>query len=445
MRSLSLRLAVILAAVTLVGLVVVDVVFSFWLQKQAQRERRLATRAAVAEIYARCERGCSLGDELQRAQKRYAVELSLTSAVGDSPTDFVIDGAYEVLRVPLPPQASTQQLVAAHRRDAGLNRALATQIWAMGVLAAAGGIIIVLGVWSLRRAVQRPLGRMTELVASDDSLELERFGVAANDELAALSRAITTMRQRIASDKQQIAAQLEALASTQAQLVRAERLAVVGQLAAGLAHEVGNPLAVVSGFIELLEDPGLSEAERKAALVRMGQELERMQATVRSLLDFSRAPQAVGTSGELREVLAHVRALLRPQERLRGVSISWPDLHKPVPVALGADGLTQLLLNLLLNAADALAGKGQIQITIEQGDKILLDIEDSGPGIPAELRQRVFEPFFSTKPAGRGTGLGLAVCEHLVASAGGDIAVGESNLGGAAFRITLPARASREQ
>jgi signal transduction histidine kinase len=260
-----------------------------------------------------------------------------------------------------------------------------------------------------------------------------------------LGRAIIGMAHTLDEDRLRIAGQLqalqtahEALETTQSQLVRAERLAVVGKLAAGLAHEIGNPLAVLGGFLELLADPALSDADRKGAVARMGRELDRISRTVRQLLDFSRAPQ-LDVAGDVGEALKHTAALMAA--RLRdGIALHLPPLDAPAPVAFGTDALVQVLLNLWLNAADAMGGKGCIAVRLSPRPRggVILEVEDSGPGIDEAVAARIFEPFFTTKPAGVGTGLGLAVCERIVTAAGGDISVHRGAGGGACFRLSLP-------
>ncbi len=321
----------------------------------------------------------------------------------------------------------------------GLQRSL------LLTLAGAGVLIVALGLFFLRRAVLRPLSHLTELVRAADPQALSRFG-AAPDDLVELSRAIVAQNQRAAEDKEQIARQLEELKAAhqelegaQQRLVRAERLAVVGQLAAGLAHEIGNPLAILSGFVEVLRGGDMSPAEAQDTLARMARELDRIHATVRGLLDFSRTPRSATKEGELSEALSHVRELLGPQDRFRQIAVLWPDSRQSVWVPVDVDALTQLFLNLMLNAADAIAGKGQITVSLEAADgRVRLLIDDSGPGIPPEVLPHIFEPFFSTKPPGSGTGLGLSVCERIVAQAGGDLRADKSPLGGARFVITLP-------
>ncbi len=460
MKSLSFRVSIALLAVAVISISLLDVAFLFHSAGAATSERRLAMRAALAEVRAA---GARAAGALADIAATYELTLTLTGA-GVPPRstgtaafelpragEHRVDGAFEHEAAALAGAAPYDTVVATRRRDEGLRRAFAWQAPAAAIFAAVAAIIVLLGSWFLRRAVVSPLVRLTELLRGDDRDALSRFTSETTDLVSRLSRAIITQNQRIADDKAQIEQQLRALTesnrqleATHHQLLRAERLAVVGQLAAGLAHEVGNPLAVLSGFVELLRDPALPEADRAQALSRMSKELDRIHATVRHLLDFSRAPASGEPEGDVCEALQHVRQLLAPQERFRKVQVEWPEPTEPVVVPLAADALTQVLVNLLFNAADAMGGEGRVRVGLMQEDgKVRLEVADSGPGIPAAVLPRIFEPFFTTKPAGSGTGLGLAVCERIIAAAGGDIEAGRGPLGGAALRVTLPARAGR--
>jgi C4-dicarboxylate-specific signal transduction histidine kinase len=307
--------------------------------------------------------------------------------------------------------------------------------------------MVLLGMFFMRRAVLAPVARITGLVGRADRDGLSRFGLEAKDDFARLSQAIVTMTRQIDEDRQRIAAQLdelraahERLRETQGQLVSAERLAVVGQLAAGLAHEIGNPLAVLTGYVEVLEDDELGAQERARAIAHMTRELDRIHVIMRDLLDFSRMPSSASGEGDVREAMTHVQKLLHPQERLREVDIEVELPQARVGVAMQTDALTQILLNLLLNAADAMAGRGRIRVVVTPGNGVVvITVDDSGPGVASDVADHVFEPFFTTKPAGAGTGLGLAVCHHMVTSVGGQISVTQSDLGGARFTVTLPA------
>ena len=458
MRGLWARLLLALTVPTFIGLALADVAFLFFGQAELVRARRLELRLALAEVATR-----DLTDDPTAAVRAIAgahdVALTLVrqdgTSVASEPVplpelaatgEILAEGRLEQAVLPLA-HGDFRWAVASRARDDVLGAVFRDQPRALGILAVVGAVIVGFGLLFLRRSVLRPLARMTDLVDRRDQEALSRLeAIGASDGLSRLGRAILAMTQKIADDKAHIAQQLEELvrrnrelAATQAELVRAERLAVVGQLAAGIAHEIGNPLAILAGFLDVLEDPGLPSEQRQEARRRMGHELGRIHATVRSLLDFSRASQSADAKGDLSAALAHVQSLLAPQERLRGVTLAVPALAEPIEVPLATDALTQVLVNLLLNAADALDHRGRVAVSVAAGAReVVLCVDDSGPGIPPELRARVFEPFFTTKPAGSGTGLGLAVCERIVTAAGGDIRAEESPLGGARFRVTLP-------
>lgn len=263
--------------------------------------------------------------------------------------------------------------------------------------------------------------------------------------LAFMRRTVLQPMEQSLADRRRIEQQVAELTVTNRQLeetrdrlVRAERLAAVGRLAAGLAHEIGNPLAVLTGYAALLRDEGLPQASRDDALQRMERELDRIQGTVRSLLDYARAPSGVAGVARVSEVAEHVQKLVQPQAAKKKVSVTVAT--GDAGVAMSGDALTQVLLNLVLNALDAVGEGASIAIgAVKDGDANIITVDDSGPGIAAEHNAKLFEPFFTTKPAGVGTGLGLSVCESLVTAAHGNITADKSpTLGGARFSVRLP-------
>ena len=236
------------------------------------------------------------------------------------------------------------------------------------------------------------------------------------------------------------------LEQAQSGLVRSEKLASVGRLAAGVAHEIGNPLAAILGFVELLRGGGLDEGDEAEFLKRIQSETERIHRTIRGLLDFARKPaESAGLSTEIDGAVDDAVHLVTPQKDLHRVRIE-RRIASPLPkVRIDPDHLTQIVLNLLLNAADAIEGKGTsegddailIEAEHDEGDAfVTLRVTDTGPGIDAAVLASIFEPFFTTKPAGRGTGLGLAVCQTIVEQVGGTI-LASATSSGASFEIRL--------
>jgi two-component system, NtrC family, sensor kinase len=227
-----------------------------------------------------------------------------------------------------------------------------------------------------------------------------------------------------------------------------ERLVMVGQLAAGVAHEVNNPLAYVKAnlsFLEReLEEGELDRQELRGVLAETRQGVLRIQQIVTDLKDFSRAGSRSDEARGSLEVAVHeAKRLASVRLRERGEVLLALDPDLPV-VGLEQRRVVQVVLNLLLNAADAveLADPScQAHITVRawrEEAAVRVEVDDNGPGIPPEVLPRLFEPFFTTKPPGRGTGLGLALCREYVSRVGGSLHAENRPGGGARFVLRLP-------
>lgn len=311
--------------------------------------------------------------------------------------------------------------------------------------------LLVFAYFSMTRLVVRPIDALSSAArrVADGARRLEAPRAGAR-ELSELGQSLTEMTARLRADEESLRAKIaevqryaDDLARAQERLVRSERLASVGRLSAGLAHEIGNPLAAILGFEELLLAGGLDEAEQRDFLQRMKRETERIHRILRDLLEFARpARPAAGPEppGSIAEAADDVRALVGPQKAFREVELTLsiePDLPS---VALSHRRVVQLLLNLLLNAADAAPTRGG-HVTVRAarcGDHVRVEVEDNGSGIADEVKTSLFEPFVTTKPVGEGTGLGLAVCRGLVEAVGGSIGVEDADGGGARFVVDLP-------
>lgn len=215
--------------------------------------------------------------------------------------------------------------------------------------------------------------------------------------------------------------ELRALSS---QLLRAEKLATVGILAAGITHEVGTPLGVIRGRAEVLAQrlgPASPLAESAGIIV---EEIDRISRIIQELLDFSRLSRAARVSVSLQAVAAYVAELLAVEARNRKISVAVrvePDLP---PLAANPDQLKQVLVNLTLNAVHACAAGGHVRVIAQAPPRsraAVIEVVDDGAGIPDSLRHRVFDPFFTTKKRGKGTGLGLTVAAQIVRNHGGEI------------------------
>ena len=225
------------------------------------------------------------------------------------------------------------------------------------------------------------------------------------------------------------------------QLIHSEKLASIGLLAAGVAHEVGNPLSAISGYAQILEAGVSSEEERGEYLSAIVNQTGRIQKILRELLDYSRPSKGLAEVLDLGEALPRTMGMIESQRAFRGIELSYDldEAHRPHLVLMDRDHLAQIVIIIAMNAAQAMKGKGIFQISLKRkSPSVQIRFQDSGPGIPREIVDRLFDPFFSTKSPGEGTGLGLSICQRLVDSYEGRITV-ESRPGqGAAFIITLP-------
>ena len=269
---------------------------------------------------------------------------------------------------------------------------------------------------------------------------------------AAVRELTTTLEERVAERTGALARTHDALLATQAHLARADKLASLGRLVAGIAHEINNPVAFVNASVDLIHDAAtrlretldgnadaptvgiLEQLLENAAICRDG--AMRAARIVRELSAFSRVAPEQREPTDLRAALERTLRLLHGEYRDRITIVrDYRDVPHP---RCNAGELDQVLMNLLTNAVQAIQGRGEIHVrTYAEGGDVFVAVRDSGPGIAPEIQERVFEPFFTTK-AGQGTGLGLAIAHSLVARHGGDLQVASAPGTGATFTVRLP-------
>ena len=300
--------------------------------------------------------------------------------------------------------------------------------------------LVVGPVERLSRAARRVTEGTRELaVPKRGGRELVDLGVS----LASMTASLRGEEQKLISKVEELETAHQKLSRAQDTVIRSERLASVGRLAAGLAHEIGNPISAILSFQELVLD-GPLEDDQRDFVQRMKRETERVNRILRDLLDFARPTDAADTddadaSASVKNAIEHVVALIEPQKAFADVTLTVTIEDALPAVAIRADRIEQVLLNLLLNAADVVEPPDatiRIEATVEDNG-VLVAIEDNGGGIAPSVRGRLFEPFVTTKDVGEGTGLGLAVCRGLVEAVGGTIGLGEGSEG-ARFEIVLP-------
>lgn len=225
------------------------------------------------------------------------------------------------------------------------------------------------------------------------------------------------------------------------QLIHSEKLASIGLLAAGVAHEVGNPLSAISGYAQILEAGVDSEEERHEYLTAIINQTGRIQKILRELLDYSRPSQGQSEVLDLGEALPRTMSMIKAQRVFRDIEVSYDldEEHRPHLVVMDRDHLAQITIIIAMNAAQAMAGEGRFRLSLSRGQgTVRLRLSDSGPGIPPQIADRLFDPFFTTKSPGEGTGLGLSICQRLVDSYQGRIDIESKPGQGAAFIVSLP-------
>jgi two-component system NtrC family sensor kinase len=261
-----------------------------------------------------------------------------------------------------------------------------------------------------------------------------RVGIRPPGEMGLLCRAVDSMAQAVA-ERQEMLQQ-----ATRQEIGRSEHLASVGRLAAGVAHEINNPLTGVLAFADMLRQKENMDEQDKQDLDLIVRETKRAREIVRGLLDFARETPSVKKNLNVNDVLRETLRLLGNREAFQNIYLV-DALAADLPLVNGdKNQLQQVFLNLSLNACEAMPGGGTLMLsTSSAGDKVLVEVTDTGCGIKREQWDQIFQPFFTTKPVGKGTGLGLSVSYGIVQQHDGTLEV-KSEVGkGSTFTITLPA------
>ena len=335
----------------------------------------------------------------------------------------------------------------------------------ISILVAADVVVLVaFCAWQINRLIIRPLretAETTEAIAGGDLRR--RVSPRESLELHQLAESVNRMTDRLIEE--------------QTALVRAEKLASVGRLAAGIAHEIGNPLGALNGYSHILKGRVKGDALALESIAGFERETSRIDRIVRGLLDYARPRKPTPTPIDVNESLRHVVDLLNAQGMLRRVSLRLELANESPRVYGERHDLEQVFVNLLLNAAHAVDATGSVAIrttcmsraTLEAGmvragdspgasvphppsprvsrwlqsenrpeDVVKIVVADSGPGVPPDDAERIFDPFFTTREPGKGTGLGLAIVLRIVENFQGIVWVQSAREGGAAFHLLFP-------
>jgi two-component system, NtrC family, sensor kinase len=226
------------------------------------------------------------------------------------------------------------------------------------------------------------------------------------------------------------------------QLLQADKLASLGQLSAGVAHEINNPLGLILGYTQLMlrEEPDFSQ--KYEDLKTIEKHTRNCKTIVEALLNFARKTETKKVLVDVNCAVEQVITVIRHQFELSGIAVNTL-YDSDLPQALGdSEKLKQVVMNLVMNARQSISGTGKLTVSTRYdkiNNKIVIAVEDTGSGIPSHVVSRIFDPFFTTKPTGQGTGLGLSVSYGIVKEHGGEITVDSEPEKGSLFSVTLPA------
>ena len=284
------------------------------------------------------------------------------------------------------------------------------------------------------RTISRPLQKITlaAVQVTEGNYGTEVALRKSNDEIGLLANSFNEMSRKMSSD-------IEQLRELNEQLIRTEKLAAMGTLAAGVAHEVNNPLASISSLIQIMQSNSGLDEKTNGNLRLISTQIQRISQVTRDMMDFARvrpSAKSLANINEIIEISLRLASFDKEFQKLRLEKYYGDDLPK---IYVDGDQMQQVFLNLLLNARDAMPDGGTISIrTYKEENEVFAEFEDSGSGIEKGASKKIFDPFFTTKPAGKGTGLGLAVCYGIVTAHNGKIEVFSNEMNGTSFLIKLP-------
>ena len=388
-----------------------------------------------------------------------------------------VDITQDTLRV-IAPLFAVNDCVAVVNVEVGLDAVRHTigKLHAMTVLYIGLNllVLVIIGNFLLSRIVIKPIGHLVKL--ADQFEDRDIFKLAASDprnEISRLAVALNRMLKRLAENKQLLEAQIESLTKANQELkeareevVRSERLASIGRLAAGVAHEIGNPMGAILGYTNILQEEIGDNESLQDYLKRIEEGVMRIDSIVRELLDFAQPSHTKPVRIDLNRIVGETISFFFHQKIANQIDIISELDDGLLPVCVEPQKIKQVLVNLVLNAYDAMMEK-QRMLNKEEKDwapkliikteKVasdhptlqfckekeaemyaLLTVSDTGTGISGSDLEKIFDPFYTTKPPGKGTGLGLAISSTIIESFKGSIHVSTTENKGSTFRVILP-------
>jgi signal transduction histidine kinase len=388
-------------------------------------------QALVREIEAGYQRYQGELGQLKQEVKRDGPLTEFGKLMDAHPIRHVIDPCHELLTL-----NKTRMEETAEESDRVSKQAHLAML-VLGIVGPLGGLIMGYGMaQGLSRSITRLSIRVQDMAQRLDQ-DVGSVSVAADGDIEDLDQQMQHVVLRV----EEVA---ERLQQHQRELIRAEQLSAVGQLAASVAHEVRNPLT----SIKMLVEAALRARNRKPLTVDdlkvIHTEVTRLERTVQGYLDFARLPASQRNVCDLREIVEQAIELVRARARLQRVDLSVELPSEPARAKVDRGQLCTVLVNLLINALDSMPQGGQLRtdLVICSGTGIRIEVADTGAGISTEMVGRLFTPFASSKPTG--TGLGLSISQRILVEHGGHITGANRPQGGASFTITLPALAPEE-
>ncbi len=355
---------------------------------------------------------------------RKTTSLSITDANGNRKSY-----AYVPIRVGNDNAGTVEVAESLGDQDAFTRQSMLSSLRSLVGVAIFSAIVIYFGGVAL---VGRPLSRLILQVNAIGEGQLEQPpAITSNDELGRLAVAISKMSHRLGRQRDTIR--------------HTDRLGTIGTLAAGMAHELGTPLNVVSGRAGLIKSGQLSADEIVASAATIQSEAERMTNIIRQLLDFARQRPSLHQPLVLNEVIRRTCEVLESLGVKSNVRILTRLPDQTVTIAGDAAQIQQVLTNLITNAIAAMPDGGDVTVSLNEcggdpvrGDRVEIQVSDSGMGIDPQDVERIFEPFYTTKDVGQGTGLGLSIAYGIVREHGGDLRFAQASGGGSQFTATFP-------
>jgi two-component system, NtrC family, sensor kinase len=261
--------------------------------------------------------------------------------------------------------------------------------------------------------------------------QLEQFNQSLQGRIEEATRDLSLRNLQLAASQGELFALRESLG-------RAERVAALGQVAANVVHQAGTPLNLVSGYIQMIRDDPRTDGRTRSKLRTVDEQIQQVTRVLRTMLDHARQPSEVQVVN-LADIIKRLREVAQPRLARHNIRLEASVAGGLPPVKADATQLEMALFNLVTNALDAMPGGGTLSMAVTAGpDGVRVEVADTGSGIPAEVVDRLFDPWVTTKPLGHGSGLGLAIVRDVVRAHGGSISAANRAVG-ALFVIDLPA------